>query len=95
MPFRVCSCPHRFPLCACVQGVGLTEQAVRDRSRLLSAQAGWPGRIDPVEAERILARYRATGPTVKQDIPGWLALPRIKPALESQGHDCGCGQGRA
>jgi hypothetical protein len=55
MSERTCDCPHDFPLCACAEG--LRGDALRDRSRWLSALAGWPARVDPAEAKRVMAEY--------------------------------------
>jgi hypothetical protein len=52
---RTCDCPHHFPLCACAEG--LRGSALRDRSRWLSALAGWPARVDPAEAKRVIAEH--------------------------------------
>jgi hypothetical protein len=81
---RSCACPHGFPLCACAEGLHGT--ALLDRSRRLSSLAGWPARVDPADAARVLAAFGRQRPV-------WLALPRVTP--DADGEDCGCGQGRA
>lgn len=45
MTTRSCTCPHRFPLCGCHEG--LTGHALNRRSNQLSAPTGWPSpRLD-------------------------------------------------
>jgi hypothetical protein len=84
---RSCSCPHGFPLCACFEG--LTGVALLDRSRWLSALAGWPARVDPAEAARVIAEQGR--PAARTAWPVWLALPRVDPAGGPPG-GCGCGR---
>lgn len=93
---RTCTCPHGFPLCACPEG--LTGRALLARSRWLSALAGWPGPVDPAEAARVLQEAGGrNSPTLDAPLPApiWLASAPVRPTVGRDGHDCGCGQGRA
>jgi hypothetical protein len=92
---RSCACPHGFPLCACFEG--LTGPALVDRSRWLSSLAGWPARVDPSEAARVIAEHGRPAPQLQARTltqtpwPVWLALPRVDPAVGPPG-GCGCGR---
>jgi hypothetical protein len=76
-------------LCACFEG--LTGPALLDRSRWLSSLAGWPARVDPAEAERVIAEYGRRTAQARTPWPVWLALPRVNPAVGPPG-GCGCGR---
>jgi hypothetical protein len=88
---RTCTCPHAYPLCACAEG--LRGSALLDRSRWLSALAGWPVRVDRAEAERVMATELRPVGRLRAGWPVWVALPRVLPAVGGGG--CGCGGGRA
>jgi hypothetical protein len=88
---RSCACPHGFPLCACFEG--LTGPALVDRSRWLSSLAGWPARVDPAEAARVIVEHGrpAAAAPAQTAWPVWLTLPRVDPAVGPPG-GCGCGR---
>lgn len=76
---RPCNCPHKFPVCACSEGVSGPD--LLRRSRTLSSLAGWPAPLlDPAEVARIVARHGRPRPEAKPDLPD---------------RDCGCGKAKA
>jgi transposase len=96
---RSCSCDHGFPLCLC--RAGITGDALLHRSRMASAHAGWPGRLESelvaahdarMERERLAiadaARRRRES---KPRIPLGTRLARPVPVADIAG-DCGCGK---
>jgi hypothetical protein len=90
---RNCDCPHGFPLCACCEG--LLGKALHDRSRWLSALAGWPARVEPASAAAILAAYGR--PIQDADRPAASPWPvrdqQMPPSGGGAERDCGCGRG--
>jgi hypothetical protein len=90
MALRVCTCPHAFPICACVEG--LSGYALRWRSRWLSGLAGWPAEVTEDAARALLARCGR--PLTDPDHPPSDVWPEPLEDL-LPGDDCGCNQGRA
>jgi hypothetical protein len=65
---RACACDHGFPLCACI--LGFTDAALVFESRRISSLAGWPARIEPGAAARVLAAELAKGRRAEGHIGG-------------------------